>query len=281
MVSRQATAGHDISPDGKANQFYDEQYLGKRYAAAMEADEHFAHDLVAGFVRRFELREKRCLEVGCGRGAFQDVVEDYTGLDLSRSVRSYFHKPFVQGTATKLPFDDDEFDGLWSIAVLEHVSTPELALQEMRRVLKPGGVLLLHAAWHCRSWAANGYPVRPYSDFGFLGKVVKASIRPRNSIWLRGAYVFPRRLFRYMAYVLRPGPTRLRYTKLTPNYDQFWMPDSDAVSSLDPFEALLWFASRDDACPSHPRWWQRLLVRHGALLFQVKPKKTSSSCCAH
>jgi hypothetical protein len=43
----------------------------------------------------------------------------------------------------------------------------------------------------------------------------------------------------------RFGPTTLRYERLRPNY---WVPDSDAVNSIDSYEDALWFLSRGDEC---------------------------------
>jgi hypothetical protein len=58
----------------------------------------------------------------------------------------------------------------------------------------------------------------------------------------------PIRLLRYSAWTILRQPTRFHYRRLTPNYDQYWMPDSDAVNSLDHYEAALWFISRGDEC---------------------------------
>jgi hypothetical protein len=44
------------------------------------------------------------------------------------------------------------------------------------------------------------------------------------------------------------GPTRLRYGRLKPNYEKYWVRDSDAVNSIDSHEAMLWFLSRGDEC---------------------------------
>src|SRR5262249_27912167 len=148
-------------------------------------------------------------------------------------------KPFVAGTAEDIPFADGSFDVIWSIAVLEHVQQPEKALQEIERVLKPGGVAYLAPAWHCRSWAAEGYQVRPWSDFGLRGKLVKFSIPLREAFWFRAACAFPVRLIREVFFQLRfKRPMTFHYRKLKANYETFWVSDSDACNAMDPHEML-------------------------------------------
>ena len=46
----------------------------------------------------------------------------------------------------------------------------------MRRVVKPGGYILLHFANDVDLYAAQGYRVRPYSDFDIWGQIKKAMI---------------------------------------------------------------------------------------------------------
>lgn len=201
---------------------------------------------VARFAARHGLEHGKVLDIGAGRGYLQDIVPDYTGLDISASARRFFHKKFVLGSATSMPFADSEFDGAWSIWVLEHVPNPEAALAEMRRVLKHDGVLMLAPAWNCNEWLADGYFVRPYGDFNLAGKLVKASIMPR--LIPRVLAAPPIRLLR-QAYSKATGqPLRLHYRKLEPNYEKYWMPDSDALNGLDRYETALWFMSRGDEC---------------------------------
>lgn len=199
------------------------------------------------FAAQHSLRDKKVLEIGAGQGSLQDIVGDYTGLDISPTAKRFFHKPFVLGSATALPFPDNQFDATWSIFVLEHIPTPEQALREMRRVTKDGGYIYLYPAWSCSSWAADGYQVRPYSDFDLSGKVIKASIPMRSSNLYHAIYTAPIRVMRFASYCTS-SPTRLRYARLTPNYEKYWVGDSDATSSIDRYEALLWFASRGDEC---------------------------------
>ncbi len=184
---------------------------------------------ITAFAKEYGLADKRVLDVGAGTGYLQDVVPDYVGLDISPSARRYFHKPFVEASATDMPFRDNEFDALWSVWVLEHVPKPEQALVEIRRVTKDGGLLFLEPAWGCPWWFAQGYEVRPYSDFGVTGKMKKASLNVVASPYYQGASLMPIRLLRQMQARWSGEPTRFHYHLLEPNYEQYWVADSDAV----------------------------------------------------
>ena len=220
---------------------YETKYIRVAEAAAQTFR---IEEQVAAFVKRFNLGDRPVLEIGSGRGYLQDIASNYTGLDISPTVARFYHKKFVLGSATAMPFPDDSFDGVWSIWVFEHVPNPEQAFFEARRVTRDGGVLFLLPAWNCSPWAAEGYAVRPYSDFNLVGKMIKASIPLRSPFQIMA--LIPNRMVR--ALVARFGPTRLRYHRLTPNYEKYWMEDSDAVNSIDRDEAMLWFRSRGDEC---------------------------------
>ena len=223
-----------------------------RSVAREAAKKAHVREAVEEFVTGNNLAKARVLEVGSGEGLLQDVVEDYTGLDISATAKAKYHKPFVQADARAMPFPDNSFDAAWSIWVLEHVPNPEQALREIRRVLRPDGLLFLSPAWMCSPLAANGYHVRPYSDFGFSGKVVKLSIPIQTSPLFLASYLIPSRLMRGTAAWLGQGPTRFHYRGIEPNYEHYWEPDSDAVNSMDPYEAHLWFQTRGDKCMNCP-----------------------------
>jgi SAM-dependent methyltransferase len=235
----------DAHNQHQAKAFYDREFADANYTPA-EAHASGIPELKQ-FVLDHDLVERgRCLEIGCGRGVYQDLVRDYVGTDISDTAGQNILKTFRQCSATELPFPDSSFDGAWTIWVIEHVPNPEKAMAEMRRTLRPGGVLFFAPAWQCRPWAADGYPVRPFSDFGLGGKIYKALIPLRNSVAWRSMFIFPRRVLRLLVWKLGRGPTRFRCRTLRPNYEKFWMADSDAVNSMDAYEAILWFKSRGD-----------------------------------
>ena len=80
-------------------------YDRKYQAIAEQMAKHFEIlERVSEFVERFNLRKKPVLEIGSGRGYLQDVAENYTGLDISPNVARFYHRKFIVGTATALPF---------------------------------------------------------------------------------------------------------------------------------------------------------------------------------
>ena len=146
------------------------------------------------FARSNNLQRKRVLEIGGGTGYLQDVVDDYTGLDIGAVFKRYYHKPLCGGVSYSVAVCGQRpgFDGAWSIFVYEHVINPELGFSELRRVVKDGGVVMLLPAWNCNSWAAQGYEVSAVrQDFGVTGKIVKASLGIREQAIVSGGLPLP------------------------------------------------------------------------------------------
>jgi SAM-dependent methyltransferase len=79
-------------------------------------------------------RSELVLDCGCGRR------QDYYHNVINYEIVDY-DTTDVLGVGEKLPFKDDTFDAVISIAVLEHVRDPFICAREISRVLKPGGEL--------------------------------------------------------------------------------------------------------------------------------------------
>jgi SAM-dependent methyltransferase len=252
--------------------FYDER-RNETYAhdyTRLVAKDHPYYSSLTAFIERFDLGKKRCLEIGSSGGYFQDLVEDYSGTDIADSLAQYYHKPYRVASSGRYPFDDASFDAIWTITVYEHIPELQEALTEIRRILRPGGVVFFAPAWQCRPWAANGYAVRPYSDFGLQGKLIKALIPIRDSVLWRSLFVLPKRLMRQARFHLGYRYADIRYKKLTPNYEKYWESDSDACNHIDPHDAILWFLSSGFECLSHTSPASALMVRNGVLVFRKR-----------
>ncbi|MGK2927927.1 MAG: class I SAM-dependent methyltransferase [Lysobacterales bacterium] len=251
--------------------FYDER-RHQTYAhdyTKIRPEQHSHYGELRAFIKAYALKDnKNCLEIGSSGGFFQDMVSNYYGTDIADSLAQFYHKPYRVAEGEHYPFDTQMFDAIWTITVFEHIPHLQQALLEIKRLLKPGGVVLFAPAWQCRPWAADGYAVRPFKDFGLTGKLVKASIPLRDSMIWRGLFVFPKRLYRHLKFCLGYRYTEIQYRKLTPNYETFWTSDSDACNHIDPHDAILWFASHGFDCLSHPLHARAFMVRTGALVFR-------------
>jgi hypothetical protein len=123
---------------------------------------------------------------------------------------------------------------------------------EMRRVVKPGGYIYLWPAYDVDRYAAQGYAVRPYSDFDWRGRLFKATIPITQSPFASYCYEPYIRFLRMAATGFGANPSRFRFIRLDPNYQDYWVSDSDATTSFTKFELHLWFSSRGDEVLESP-----------------------------
>lgn len=249
--------------------FYDER-RNETYSHELKNTDPTAHSRyqkLTAFINEYGLRDKKCLEIGSARGIFQDLVEDYTGTDIAESVSTYYHKPYKIASGGKYPFEDGSFDVIWTIAVFEYIPKLQEALSEIKRLIR-GGYVYFAPAWQCRPWAANGYPVRPYRDFNWWGKLVKSSIPGRNSMVWRAAFIFPKRFWLHILFLAGKRYSRIRYKKIRANWQHLWASDSDVCNSIDPHDAILWFESNGFRCLSHLMHVKAFFVRTGGLVFR-------------
>jgi SAM-dependent methyltransferase len=145
-----------VSPDH-------EQEIGGAPDGANEGTERFDPKLMHGSLLEAEhlarywwaarfVSEKRVLDAGCGTGYGSKILAragaDVVGVDIDPAALDEAREAapervaFEMADARKLPFADAEFDVAVCFEVIEHVDDPESILDELRRVLRPDGLLV-------------------------------------------------------------------------------------------------------------------------------------------
>lgn len=83
--------------------------------------------------------KQQVLDIGCGTKPYKHFFNcQYIGLDPIPDVN-----PDFIAVAWKLPFKNESFDGIILNQSLEHIARPEDSIQEIHRVLKPGGKVIV------------------------------------------------------------------------------------------------------------------------------------------
>jgi ubiquinone/menaquinone biosynthesis C-methylase UbiE len=121
--------------------------------------------------------DMRLLDVGCGPGSITRGLAErlpagqVVGLDLSRetlesarrdaAARGLMNLRYQEGSVYELSFADGSFDVAYAHQVLQHLRERGLALSEMLRVVKPGGVVAVREV----DWSTVAYfPRDPWID---------------------------------------------------------------------------------------------------------------------
>ena len=109
----------------------------------------------------------RVVEVGCGKGRFLTAVLAHqpdvhcTGVDPSPGLSRHLPPEIeaVAGTLESIPLPDDAFDVAFSVEAIEHSANPAQAVEEMIRIVRPGGHVIIidkqRAQWgrlDCPPW---------------------------------------------------------------------------------------------------------------------------------
>jgi SAM-dependent methyltransferase len=136
-----------------------------------------------------------CLDVGCGDGRtglwLARRARSYVGVDVSesavRAARLRGMDARLVADAALLPFPDRSFDVALCIEVLEHLFDPEGAAAEIRRVLRPGGTLVVSVP-NCAFWRRRvDLLTGRWNPFGDLESVEKPWRDPHIRFFTRAA----------------------------------------------------------------------------------------------
>ena len=101
-----------------------------------------------------DIEYEKLLDIGCGTGYLIDMLAknyeaEFTGLDLSPEMikqannKNIKNAKFVEGRSDEIPFEDNTFNIVTCSQSFHHYPDTDKAMQEARRVLKPGGLYIL------------------------------------------------------------------------------------------------------------------------------------------
>ncbi len=137
----------------------------------------------------------RVLDAGCGTGIFTEFLAsagmDVTGFDESPEMLKIAEKKetlksvrLVRGDISKLPFESESFDRVLCTFVIEFIPDPQSVIDELKRVLKPGGILVL-ASLNLKGMCVKAKNRR--LDKGLEGNVIFRSAEDIKKFGLQGA----------------------------------------------------------------------------------------------
>jgi len=152
--------------------FWESEACGERYGLDQDRLRYQLEPEIIAFIDSIHAEGKRVLEIGIGMGAdflrWVRAGAQASGVDLTeRAVAITRQRLLDEGLsantqvadAEHLPFEDDQFDIVYSWGVIHHTPHPAAALSEVQRVLAPGGALKL-MLYHRHSWVALAAWVR-------------------------------------------------------------------------------------------------------------------------
>jgi SAM-dependent methyltransferase len=143
---------------------------------------HHLSPALLSYFPRARSAESLALDLGCGTGLHRDVCEgagfQWVGLDYAEPTAP------ILGDGHSLPFADESFEFVLSMAVLEHIRYPFVVAREVMRVLKPGGLFIGSVAflepWHDQSFYHHSH-LGAYNTLQSAGFVIER-VAP-NAAW--------------------------------------------------------------------------------------------------
>lgn len=166
---------------------------------------------------RADGRDVRVLDIGCGPGStlkdLESAGQGY-GLDVSDTALKYCEERGINtvalASAASLPYQDELFDLVTSIDVIEHVQDDVDAMREMHRVARPGGVIVFTIPAFNFLWSRRDeqcHHVRRYRLGEVKAKAVEAGLKPIRTTYINLPLLVPLFLLVKVGHLIRRSPS--------------------------------------------------------------------------
>jgi len=268
-----------------------ERFVPETMPGLIQAEHEGRYRWAAGAVEGREV-----LDAGCGVGYGAEMLAEagasrIVGLDIAAEavqdaiLRTNSIAEFVVGDLERLPFTPCSFDVVVCFEVIEHVHRGELALDELRRVLRPGGVLIVSSPNRNVYLPGNPHHVHEYTPselHAALTKRFRHVTLYRQHQWIASLVTDDAGLWSESSGVEIAASVR-KVAGIAPGQEVYTL----AVAADGPLPVMRGAAVLTDTFDL--RWWhdkvtaleRELDALHGSLIWRVTaPLRSAKRCSA-
>src|SRR3989344_280903 len=149
----------------------------------------------------------KILDLGCGTGAVMKFLDskDYKvcGVDTNDAALDYCSEKRLEvkkGEAENINFDDNAFDIVLALDLLEHLDSPEKSIREINRILKKDGLLIATVPAHQFLWSYHDVSLhhkKRYDKENFKN-LFQDNFKIETISWIHSSILLPAILIRLM-----------------------------------------------------------------------------------
>jgi SAM-dependent methyltransferase len=185
-----------------------------------------------------EVQSPRILDVGCGTGANLEMLANFgeaEGVDVSDDALEFCKAKGLKahkGLAEKLPFENESFEVVTALDVVEHLDDDIAGLKEMHRVLKKGGKSLIFVPAFMWLWGVqddiSNHRIR-YTRKEIVERLEKAGFEIERATYANITFFAP----------ILAGRTLMKFTGVKPESE-----NNINISALNGFFGKIFSAER-------------------------------------
>lgn len=149
--------------------------------------------LIENCIKSAENKQLNILNIGAATGKTSEMLSAFgkvTSLEYDQDCCDYAKKQFnmtiINGSILDLPFKDDEFDLVCAFDVIEHVEDDLLGIQEMKRVCKSDGLIVLTVPAYMFLWSQHDEVNHHYRRYTL--KKLKNLVKKEGLHTIRGTF---------------------------------------------------------------------------------------------
>ncbi len=142
----------------------EKKYLSKEYFDELDRKKFETDKWKEEEFKSFQIKGKKILEIGYGMGSDHlalakcgavchgiDITEGNRPIAQKHLEMNGYHSELILGDAENMPYEDNTFDFVYSFGVIHHTPNMEKAVQEIHRILRPGGACWI-GVYNKNSW---------------------------------------------------------------------------------------------------------------------------------